>query len=144
MTDFERIERNAKLRQRVGSGVTYLMLTIWGLIVLFPFYWMILTSVKSYGAYNSEYIPKFITLSPTFENYKEAFTAVPLAKYFLNTFLEGLLWMIYLHMIIQLCQINLKIEKLNNGCLCLFLKIIFHTWVHPFKGRQCFINNIFK
>ncbi len=85
MTDFERIERNAKLRQRVGSGVTYLCLTIWGLIVLFPFYWMILTSVKSYGAYNSEYIPKFITLSPTFENYKEAFTAVPLAKYFLNT-----------------------------------------------------------
>ena len=86
MTDFERIERNAKLRQRIGSGATYLCLTIWGLIVLFPFYWMILTSVKSYGAYNSEYIPKFITLSPTLENYREAFTAVPLAKYFLNTF----------------------------------------------------------
>ena len=85
MTDFERIERNAKWRQRIGSGVTYLGLTIWGLIVLFPFYWMILTSVKSYGAYNSEYIPKFITLSPTLENYREAFTAVPLAKYFLNT-----------------------------------------------------------
>lgn len=46
---------------------------------------MVLSSLKSYSAYNSEYIPKFFTLSPTFENYREAFTAVPLAKYFLNT-----------------------------------------------------------
>jgi multiple sugar transport system permease protein len=46
---------------------------------------MILTSIKSYGSYNSEYVPKFFTLSPTFENYITAFTAVPLAKYFLNT-----------------------------------------------------------
>ena len=69
MADFERIERNAKLRSRIGAGVIYLMLTVWGLIVLFPFYWMILTSVKGYGAYNSEYIPKFFTLSPTLENY---------------------------------------------------------------------------
>ena len=54
-------------------------------MVLFPFYWMILTSVKSYGAYNSEYIPKFFTLSPTLKNYADAFTAVPLGRYFLNT-----------------------------------------------------------
>ncbi len=53
--------------------------------MLFPFYWMLLTSVKSYSAYNGEYIPQFYTLSPTFENYAEAFTAVPLARYFLNT-----------------------------------------------------------
>lgn len=64
---------------------TYLMLILWGLFVLFPFYWMLLTSVKSYGTYNSEYIPKFFTLSPTFENYMEAFSSVPLADYFLNT-----------------------------------------------------------
>ncbi len=64
---------------------TYTVLTLWGIMVLFPFYWMILTSVKSYSSYNSEYIPKFFTLSPTFANYKEAFTAVPLARYFLNT-----------------------------------------------------------
>jgi multiple sugar transport system permease protein len=46
---------------------------------------MLLTSVKDYGSYNAEYIPKFFTLSPTFQNYIEAFTAVPLAKYFFNT-----------------------------------------------------------
>jgi len=45
----------------------------------------VLTSVKSYSAYNSEYIPAFFTLSPTFQNYIDAFTAVPLARYFTNT-----------------------------------------------------------
>ena len=61
------------------------MLVIWALAVLFPFYWMVLTSIKSYGAYNSEYIPQLYTLAPTMQNYKDAFTAVPLARYFGNT-----------------------------------------------------------
>ena len=65
--------------------VTYGFLTIWGIFVLFPFYWMILTSVKTYSSYSSEHIPQFFTLSPTFQNYLEAFTAVPLLKYFVNT-----------------------------------------------------------
>ena len=42
-------------------------------------------AVAAYSAYNSEYIPTFFTLHPTLQNYTEAFTAVPLAKYFLNT-----------------------------------------------------------
>ena len=54
-------------------------------MVLFPFYWMLLTSVKSYSAYNSEYVPKFFTLTPTLQNYVDAFTLVPLARYFTNT-----------------------------------------------------------
>ena len=56
------------------------LLSIWGLMVLFPFYWMLLTSVKSYNSYNSEHIPAFFTLSPTLQNYKDAFTSVPLAR----------------------------------------------------------------
>ena len=83
--DIIRSERAAKARSTVRSTVTYIILTVWAIIVLFPFYWMILTSVKEYASYNSEYIPKFFTLSPTLENYSSAFTAVPLAKYFLNT-----------------------------------------------------------
>jgi multiple sugar transport system permease protein len=46
---------------------------------------MILTSIKGFGEYNSEYIPKFFTLTPTLQNYVDAFTTVPLADYFLNT-----------------------------------------------------------
>ncbi len=55
--------------------------------MLFPFYWMVLTSVKSYGSYNAERVPGFFTLSPTLENYVSAFTAVPLGRYLLNTLL---------------------------------------------------------
>ena len=83
--DFERLGRSARARRAASHGVIYALLTVWGLIVLFPFYWMLLSSVKSYSAYNSEYIPQLITLSPTLENYAEAFTAVPLARYFTNT-----------------------------------------------------------
>lgn len=83
--DYEKIEKAAKNRKKLVNGITYFLLTIWGIIVLFPFYWMILTSVKSYASYNSEYYPKFITLSPTLQNYADAFTQVPLAQYLFNT-----------------------------------------------------------
>ena len=81
----EIIERESKIRNGVRRTLRYLFLIFWAILVLFPFYWMILTSVKSYGAYNSEYVPKFFTLSPTMQNYAQAFTEVPLARYFLNT-----------------------------------------------------------
>ena len=85
--DFEKIERVAGRRRKIGNLVIYTLLTLWAIVVLFPFYWMLLTSVKSYSSYNSEYVPKLFTLSPTLQNYADAFTAVPLAKYFANTFL---------------------------------------------------------
>ena len=81
------IEKRAARSARIRKILTYLLLVFWALLVLFPFYWMILTSVKSYGAYNTEYIPKFYTLSPTLQNYIEAFTAVSLGRYFWNTLL---------------------------------------------------------
>ena len=63
----------------------YTLLGVWALFVLFPFYWMILSSVKTYSAYTSEFIPKFFTLPPTFQNYIDAFTNVNLGRYLLNT-----------------------------------------------------------
>ena len=77
--------KQLKTKAAMGKGVVYALLGIWALIVLFPFYWMILTSVKSYSSYNSEFIPQLFTLSPTLRNYLDAFTQVPLADYFLNT-----------------------------------------------------------
>ena len=83
--EFTRIERAERRRSRVRMTLTYVLLTFWALVVLFPFYWMILTSLKSYGAYNSEYTPRFFTLSPTLQNYADAFTAAPLGRYLVNT-----------------------------------------------------------
>ena len=83
--DYAKIEKKTRARQKAGNAVIYILLAFWAVIVLFPFYWMVLTSVKSYGAYNSEYIPKFYTLTPTLQNYADAFTAVSLGRYLLNT-----------------------------------------------------------
>ena len=88
--DFEKKQKQTLRRGRLLKGLTYFFLTIWALIVLFPFYWMILTSVKSYGSYNAEHVPAFFTLSPTLQNYRDAFTTVPLVGYLLNTLIFAL------------------------------------------------------
>ena len=85
MDEIRDLERKSRVRNTAWTIVILGLLIIWGIIVLFPFYWMLLTSVKSYAAYNAEYIPQFFTLTPTLENYIQAFTAVPLARYFVNT-----------------------------------------------------------
>ncbi|MBQ9424488.1 MAG: carbohydrate ABC transporter permease [Erysipelotrichaceae bacterium] len=79
------------MRNAVWTTAVFVLLILWAIIVLFPFYWMLLTSLKSYGSYNSEYVPKFYTLSLTIENYIKAFTAVPLARYFSNTIIFTLI-----------------------------------------------------
>lgn len=83
--DYEKLEKSAKAKGIVRSVVIYTLLILWAVMVLFPFYWMILTSVKSYSSYNSEYVPSFFTLSPTMQNYIDAFTTVSLGRYLWNT-----------------------------------------------------------
>ena len=83
--DYTRVHSAAQTKKAVFKGFVYAFLIIWALIVLFPFYWMVLSSIKSYGDYNAEFIPQFIAKNPTFENYVSAFSAVPLADYFVNT-----------------------------------------------------------
>ena len=90
-TDFDIIERRAKIKNRAVSAAIYTLLGIWALLVLFQFYYMVLTSFKTDGAYNAEFIPKFYTLAPTLENYLEAFNSVPLADYLVNTLIFTLL-----------------------------------------------------
>ena len=83
--NYDQISREARTRRTVVRVITYALLILWAVMVLFPYYWMLLTSVKSYSSYNAEYVPSFFTLHPTLENYVSAFTQVPLARYFLNS-----------------------------------------------------------
>lgn len=101
-TDYAKIEKQARIRSRIRSTAVHILLSLWAVIVLFPFYWMVLTSVKSYSAYNSEYIPKFFTLSPTLQNYVDAFTAVPLGRYFTNTLVFTLITTLLMLVVITL------------------------------------------
>lgn len=74
-SDYERIEKRTRIHGNIRNGVIYFFLCLWALIVLFPFYWMVLTSVKSYGSYNAEYIPKF---SPCLPLGRTTWTLLPL------------------------------------------------------------------
>lgn len=85
MDYYNKVKIKSKTNNIVSKIVIYFFLTVWALIVIFPFYWMILSSIKSYSSYNSEFVPKFFTLSPTLENYIYAFTNVNLGGYFVNT-----------------------------------------------------------
>lgn len=89
--DYEKIQKNENRNRKIRNTIIYIFLAIWGIIVLFPFYWMILSSFKSYSAYNAEYIPKFFTLNPTMENYIDAFTTVSLGRYLVNTLIFTLI-----------------------------------------------------
>lgn len=112
-TQVKKLERESRIKEAARTALRYFFLALWALLVLFPFYWMILTSVKSYGAYNSEYIPKFYTLSPTTANYIQAFTAVPLARYFLNTliftvFTTGLMMIVVIFAAFAFARLGFK------------------------------------
>lgn len=123
---YSKIEQTAERRSKAARAVTYFFLILWAAIVLFPFYWMILTSVKRYGAYNSEYIPKFFTLSPTLQNYVDAFTAVPLARYFANTVIFTLLTTAVMIVVITLAAFAFaRLEfRGRNGAFLLFLSLM--------------------
>ena len=124
--NYSKIEKDAKIRKGIINAITYMFLILWAVIVLFPFYWMVLTSVKSYSAYNSEYIPQFFTLSPTLQNYADAFTAVPLGKYFVNTVLFTLLTTGIMLVVITLAAFAFaRLEfKGKNAAFILFLSLM--------------------
>lgn len=121
-----KVEKSARRRKAAASALTYFFLALWAIIVLFPFYWMVLTSVKSYGAYNSEYIPKFFTLSPTVQNYVDAFTAVPLGRYFLNTIIFTVLTTAIMIVVITLAAFAFaRLDfKGRNVAFVLFLSLM--------------------
>ena len=89
--DIIKLERTARTKSAVFKTFMYIFLAFWGVVVLFPFYWMVLSSIKSYASYMGERLPRFIATDPTIENYFNAFTQVPLAKYFLNTLIFTLI-----------------------------------------------------
>ncbi len=80
-------------RQIVMSKVVkvfvYLFLILMGVIVLFPFYWMIISSLKTLEEYRMS-VPTFFPRKVMFSNYADAFTTANLGRLFLNTLYVGL------------------------------------------------------
>ena len=90
---------HAKDLQKVSSKQTagkilskfwvYLFLIVMALIVLFPFYWMLFSSVKSIDEYRLS-VPTLFPKEILWSNYVEAFNQANLGRLFLNTLYVGL------------------------------------------------------
>ena len=80
-------------KQRVlGVAVkvmVYAFLILMGVIVLFPFYWMIISSLKTLAEYRLS-VPTFFPRRVMFSNYADAFTTASLGRLFLNTMYVGI------------------------------------------------------
>ena len=80
--------RQRIVRVLVKVGV-YAFLSLMALIVLFPFYWMISSSLKSLAEYRMS-VPTFWPKTVMLGNYAEAFTTANLGRLFLNTMYVGI------------------------------------------------------
>ncbi len=92
--DITRLRTSAKIGKTTGMVLTYVFLILIALIVLFPFYWMIISSLKTLDEYKLS-VPTLFPETIVFGNYAEAFTEANLGRLFLNTVYVGLVSTIF-------------------------------------------------
>jgi len=86
--NIQKVSVQSRIVKYVVKFFTYLFLCAMALIVIFPFYWMIISSLKTLEEYRMSiptFWPKMIMLS----NYAEAFTSASLGRLFINTLYVG-------------------------------------------------------
>lgn len=87
--DVQKTSSRQTVMKALVQTMTYVFLILMALIVLFPFYWMLISSVKSLEEYRMStptFWPQVILLT----NYVDAFTTASLGRLFANTLLVGL------------------------------------------------------
>ena len=87
--DMKKVTSKQRVGKIVGKTLTYAFLITMAIIVIFPFYWMLISSVKSLTEYNAN-PPTLFPRNIFFSNYVEAFTAANLGQLFLNTVIVGI------------------------------------------------------
>lgn len=86
--DISKVTRNARVGGIIAKILTYAFLILMALIVLFPFYWMINSSLKTIDEYRMS-DPTFWPHTVMWSNYTEAFKLANLGRLFLNTVIVG-------------------------------------------------------
>lgn len=87
--DLNTVRNSAKISKFAGTVIVYAFLIFIALVVLFPFYWMIISSLKTLDEYKLS-VPTLFPETIVFGNYAEAFTQANLGKLFLNTVYVGI------------------------------------------------------
>ena len=87
--DIGAVTLQTRIFRGIVKGFTYLFLIAMALIVLFPFYWMIISSLKDVAEYKRS-VPTFWPNVIHLSNYADAFTTANLGTLFLNTAYVGI------------------------------------------------------
>ena len=87
--DIQQVSAQQKVVKFTVKLMVYLFLIVMALVVLFPFYWMIISSLKDLAEYRLS-VPTFWPKRILFSNYAEAFTTASLGRLFLNTMYVGI------------------------------------------------------
>ena len=88
--DLNRVRAAQKAVRITSKVLLYVFLIVMAVIVLFPFYWMVISSLKSLEEYNRA-VPTFWPQRIMFLNYAEAFEIGNLGRLFLNTCYVGII-----------------------------------------------------
>ena len=86
--DIEKVKTLARIWKIVSTVLVYAFLIFVAIIVLFPFYWMIISSLKTLPEYKLS-VPTLFPEVIVFGNYAEAFRQANLGRLFLNTVYVG-------------------------------------------------------
>ena len=87
--DMQKTSGRQKISKALSLAGVYLFLLIMAAIVLFPFYWMIISSLKSLAEYRLS-PPTFWPTQVLISNYADAFTTASLGVLFKNTMIVGI------------------------------------------------------
>ena len=87
--NLQQVSAHQRVVQVLVKAMVYLFLGVMALIVLFPFYWMIISSLKDLAEYRLN-VPTLWPQKFVFANYAEAFEAASLGQLFLNTAYVGI------------------------------------------------------
>ena len=88
--DIQKMSIGQAIGRVFSQSGTYLFLIVMALIVLFPFYWMIISSLKTLAEYRQA-IPTFWPRELMWGNYREAWGAASLGRLFMNTLYVGVM-----------------------------------------------------
>ena len=87
--DMHKVSAKQKAVKIIVQVLLYTFLIVMALIIIFPFYWMLISSVKSLAEYKLP-VPTLFPKQILFSNYVEAFNQANLGRLFMNTLSVGL------------------------------------------------------
>ena len=119
-----------KIQKIAAKTASYLLLAFWAFMVLFPFYWMIITSLKTSAEYSASITPSFLPTSFEYRNYISAFgtQGVDLLKYLLNTLIftvstTALMMVVIIPAAYAFARLNFKGKNITFTCFLALMMI---------------------